>query len=214
MVGARHQARPPHPRTPTRSQPGPGRRLRATLALPNTPCLRRGRGLPDRRRLHPLRPATCAATTAPSSSPRSASPRRRAWSASSPAPASAPMAALAAAASQERQRRAGISDCPAASELGSVSRRSRSRPLPLLRPRQGLPGRPLQRRPARASRSITPAVAGPYRPRHRRGQSSASRRSRRPPRSPQYRTRSPRSCRASRSTCARSPSRSTGPTSP
>ena len=81
---------------------------------------------------------------------------------------------------EERQSRAGKPELPVLFRARHGNRRRRSRPSPLLRPGQGLPGRPLQIRPDQHG-DPHPGRRRSLRPRHRRGQGGAAGRSRNGP---------------------------------
>ena len=77
-------------------------------------------------------------------------------------------AQIAAAAARSRPGQGALEvaspSCPASSQIGSRGSRRRRRAQPDLRPRQGLPGRPLQRRPP-LGRGDRPRGRRPLRPR-------------------------------------------------
>ena len=103
--------------------------------------------------------------------------------------------------------------CPAASEVGHTLVGAGVGTVPRLRPRQGLPRRPLPRLRPLARRDHR-RQGRPLRPRHRRRPPGAARSTPKPPKSsstPPARTRSPTSSTASRSTCGTSAPTSTGP---
>ena len=179
---------------------------------------------PTRRASRPARSTRSPAPTRPSSS---SSPAKTAPSADPAIDTTLPKgllgklagvpycsdAALAAAAAQERQGRAGLAQLPGRLPGRQRQRRRRRRPDPVLRRRQGLPRRPLQGRPAEPG-GRHPGGRRPLRPRHRGGPHRPLRRPRDDPDPRRLRPDPDDPRRGSRSTSARSRSTSTAPSSP
>ena len=179
--GARRR-RSPHPRTPSRSSTGPGR-APASQTRPrrrNTPRLRRRHRRPDRRRLLALRPEAHPRRRHPADHRRSTRPCPRACSASSPASPTAPTPRWPPPRRKTGQGRAGLAELPGRLPGRQRQRRRRRRPDPVLRRRQGLPRRPLQRRAAEPG-GRHPGGRRSLRPRHRRRPQRAQRRPRNDP---------------------------------